>query len=72
MAKYNIKNNFKDKYTGEFYSPDKSPVEFSKERVEEIEKVEKIIGYQLIEEIPVENPTVNDSKKNNKKLESEK
>lgn len=50
MKKYLVVNNFTDIHTNEFYTSNHEPIEFSDERVAEIQKVENIIGYKLIKE----------------------
>jgi len=64
MKKYRIVNKFKDAHTGERYTTNHELVEFSPERVKEIETVEKVIGYKLIEEVVEE--TTEKSKKKSK------
>ncbi len=49
--KYKVVSTFKDKYTDEIYTKEHEPLELSKERVEEIRKVEKLKKCKLIEEI---------------------
>lgn len=48
---YKVVNNFKDVHTGEWHSPKDEPISLTDERVKEIETVEKIVGYKLVEEV---------------------
>lgn len=48
---YKIVNNFRDVHTGEWHSIKDEPIELSDTRLKEIETVEKLVGYKLVEEI---------------------
>lgn len=67
--KYRIVNNFTDIETNEQYTTEHAPVEFSEKRVAEIEKVSKVIGYKLIEEI-LPMPTTNNSENEDESFEN--
>lgn len=49
--KYKVVSNFKDVHTGQWHSPKDEPIDLTDERVKEIETVEKLVGYKLVEEI---------------------
>ena len=48
---YKIVNNFRDVHTGEWHSVKDEPIELSDTRLKEIETVEKLVGYKLVEEM---------------------
>ena len=48
---YKIVNGFIDVHTGEPYSTEHEPISLTDERVKEIETIEKLVGYKLIEEV---------------------
>ena len=51
--KYKVLNNFHDVHTDEWHTPKDEPMDLTEERVKEIEAVEKLVGYKLVEEIKV-------------------
>lgn len=60
--KYEIVNSFEDVHTGEQYTSTHEPVAFTKERVEEIQRVEKLIGYTLIKECKTPKKEIKETK----------